>query len=66
MPIFVSETCSKHNIDLANAFYKDRAANYAGMERGFEIAMATSEQCLSLKNRYQADFTNYLNAASLN
>ncbi len=60
LPLLTSSSCSRHNIDLAKAFYQDRVSQYEGMPRTFNIAISNSEQCLSLKQKYQNDFDLYL------
>jgi len=61
MPEYLSSSCSVHNIGLAEAFYKNRMANYEGMQRSYDIAMDESRQCVALKQLNQQTFNDYLN-----
>ncbi|GAB3026446.1 M1 family metallopeptidase [Bowmanella dokdonensis] len=60
MPEFVSSSCDQHNVQLARAFYPGRMEKFDGMARSFEVAMDEANQCLALKDRFQAEFTRYL------
>ena len=62
IPQTVSRSCDTDTIKLADDLYTKVAGSYEGMTRGWEIAKASSEQCVTLKQRYQAAFNAYLNA----
>lgn len=62
MPEYLSSTCSTHNIQLAESFYKKSMANYEGMPRSYDIAMDESRQCVALKQLNQQTFSDYLSA----
>jgi alanyl aminopeptidase len=62
MPEYLSTSCSVYKIELAVAFYKDRIANYEGMQRSYDIAMDESRQCVALKQLNQQTFSDYLNS----
>ncbi|MDF2177767.1 M1 family metallopeptidase [Aliiglaciecola sp. CAU 1673] len=60
MPEFVSSSCDTHNMELAKAFYPKVMDKFDGMTRSFEVAMDGTAQCIALKERFQPDFTRYL------
>ncbi|MBC3764868.1 M1 family metallopeptidase [Neptunicella marina] len=62
MPQYVSSSCSVGNITLAKDFYKERMEKFEGMARSFEVMLQSSHQCVELKGKYQADFTEFLKA----
>ena len=64
IPQYVSRSCDADTIKLADELYSNVAGAYEGMTRGWEIAKASSEQCVTLKKRYQTTFNAYLTASS--
>jgi alanyl aminopeptidase len=63
MPEFVSGSCFNSNIALAKAFYADRMSKFDGMQRSFDVAMASAKQCVELKKRNQTTFNQFLSNA---
>ncbi|GHA13716.1 aminopeptidase N [Arenicella chitinivorans] len=64
IPQYVSRSCDTDTIQLADALYSKVASSYEGMTRGWEIAKASSEQCVNLKQRHQAAFDAYLESVA--
>jgi alanyl aminopeptidase len=64
MPEYFASSCDAGNVKLAEKFFTDKKANFDGMARSFDIAMNSANQCLSLKEANQADFTRYLEQAT--
>ena len=60
MPEFVSATCNADNFALAKAFYTPRMSEYQGMARSFDVMSSETQQCIRLKDAYQADFNAFI------
>lgn len=62
MPEFVSTTCDTDNLAMAIEFYGPLKDKFEGMARSYDIMMDESNQCLRLKDTYQANFDAFLAA----
>lgn len=64
MPEFVSSACDEDSLAKAITFYGPIKEKYEGMSRSYEKMMDGVNQCLRLKNTYQAKFDAYLASAT--
>lgn len=60
MPEYLSVKCNADNAKLAESFFASKVDKYEGMARSLEVASADAQQCISMKQKFQADFTGFL------
>ncbi|MFC6438612.1 M1 family metallopeptidase [Bowmanella sp. JS7-9] len=60
LPQFIGSSCSEHNQQLANAFFKPLVEKVPAMQRSLDVMNESTSQCIKVKQQNQPAFNKYL------